>query len=92
MLLHGCIGYGDAARLYTTVADTVAEAAVTSGYLVSSPSVSNSRRVSREILGALPLIKLPFHAAGQAGRATAVLVPNVPSISAEDLPRHLAPM
>ena len=33
------IGYGDAARLYTTVADTVAEAAVTSGYLVSSPSV-----------------------------------------------------
>ena len=91
MLLHGCIGYGDAARLYTTVADTVAEAAVTSGYLVSSPS-SNSRRVSREILGALPLMKLPVRATGQAGRATAVLVPNVPSISAEDLPRHLAPM
>ena len=84
--------YGDAARLYHCVADAVAEAAVTSGYLVSSPSVSNSRRVSREILGALPLIKLPFHAAGQAGRATAVLVPNVPGISAEDLPRHLAPM
>ena len=58
MLLHGCIGHGDAARLYTTVADAVAEAAVTSGYLVSSPSVSNSRRVSREILGALPLMKL----------------------------------
>lgn len=51
VLIHGDIGYGDTARLYTTVADAVAdavaEAAVTSGYLVSSPyapSMTNSRR------------------------------------------------
>ena len=91
IMQHGFIGYGEAADLYINVCQQCLES-FRGRHTLTQPSTSNRSRVALSLLTMLPVMKLPFRSSGQAGEAPAVLVPNVPSITAEDLPAHLYPM
>jgi hypothetical protein len=93
-LEHGYVGFGEAADLYIETTKSFVET-VNNRYIganVQGPAISTKARVRLMLLTELPVIRFPFRASGQVGRDPAVLVPNVQSISDEDLPAHLVPV
>ena len=59
---------------------------------VEAPEELQPSQLRAQIFGRLPLLKIPWRATGQSGRAPALLLPNVPSVSDEDLAAYLKPI